>query len=348
MKWKDKNGNNSFEGTVNEYLEWKQQTNITTITDDMGNKLEVTPKEKEAIEKETTHEQNVEHLKKVFIPYTKKQHKTHRAWSKEEEQILKDVYITRGIHEARKLLPNRTINSITSMATKLRIRTGYRNTSNRKIGWTNNETKILKENKNATSTELMKLLPNRSIASIKTKMWKINNQYTASTTKRNVWTRHEDKILKEQYHNTTEKDILKLLPGRTYAAIKVRVSIKKIRPKHTRNISDKVRKDRNNRMRFLVSRARTIMGNDQTKNYEQAYLMASSEWQNHNTLGTITSTETKDATIVWEVKKYDSEKNEWTTVDCFTSHLDAITLRDNLQKEYGSETIRYLTSKVTK
>jgi hypothetical protein len=99
--------------------------------------------------------------------YTKK-------WSKEEIKILESCE-GKSVRESQKILNNRSYDSVYSKAKKLKI-----NLINPNNLWTKEEINILLENINGISTfeEIHKLLPHRSITSIKDRFCYMNIRIT--------------------------------------------------------------------------------------------------------------------------------------------------------------------------
>ena len=84
--------------------------------------------------------------------------------------------------------------------------------------WTKEELDILRDNKDLSMDELVKLIPNHTRESI------YHKRTTLGITKKyNYWTTEEIRLLKE-HMTATRKELIKLLPNHSYDAIMMRAS----------------------------------------------------------------------------------------------------------------------------
>lgn len=132
-------------------------------------------------------------------------------WTKEEDNLLMKNFSICSKKEIKLLFPNRTGEAIKLRAKFLKLK--------RKAGsnWSKTELETLKElsNKGFSNNEISINL-GRSKISIKNKKRIIFGKSN------NFWTADEINILKENYHNTHYKDLLKLLPNRNQRSICVK------------------------------------------------------------------------------------------------------------------------------
>lgn len=126
------------------------------------------------------------------------------TWTDKEIQLLKNCVT---IEEAKLLFSNRSEQSIYSKCRRLDICL----VSELGILWTNNEVKVLEDNKHLSARELQKLFTNRTYSSIQNKCFKMNiniGDYFL------IWTQEEiDSINNNQ--EKTLNDICELLPNKS-------------------------------------------------------------------------------------------------------------------------------------
>lgn len=129
-----------------------------------------------------------------------------KAWTTEEDDIIKTYYSTEGINKCCELLTNRDKNNIMSRASKL----GYKEKSTLESVWCEEDNKFLIENYNKMSKEDIAKTLNRTCSSIGAQANRLN------LTVNNDWTKEQLEILKNNYENPelSLEDISKLV-GRT-------------------------------------------------------------------------------------------------------------------------------------
>lgn len=113
-------------------------------------------------------------IKRIAIKYRpkkkrKKAFSTNPSWSEFEDALLLKNYQTMTTDELTKLFPQRTFDGIRSRLRVLGLKRSKAYLKRAKIGWnwTDEELKILKQNKNKSVNDLQPLLPQRSSDSIR-------------------------------------------------------------------------------------------------------------------------------------------------------------------------------------
>lgn len=144
------------------------------------------------------------------------------AWTKEELETLKKFYPISSTKEIGRLIPDRSRTAIIAKASKLKVK---------KIVpvWTEEEYALLKKYypSNTNNTDLLKLIPKHSFVSIKTKAKLLGlrrGQYLEykadDDTVYRKWTLEEINILKDYYNLMSDREVIKMLPGRTIMGMK--------------------------------------------------------------------------------------------------------------------------------
>jgi hypothetical protein len=88
------------------------------------------------------------------------------------------------------------------------------------MSWSKKEESILIQNYNGISTkDLLDLLPNRSISAIKNRAYQLNLKRNVKIEHPSIWSDIEILTLKDSWANTSKKEIIDLIPNRTYSAI---------------------------------------------------------------------------------------------------------------------------------
>lgn len=116
-------------------------------------------------------------MKKIVQKYKPKKKRKHSfstnpSWSELEDALLLKHYQTKTIDELTRILPNRSFDGIRSRIRVLGLKRTREHLKQAKscFMWTNEEIKILEENKDKSVRELMKLLPARSSDGIRGQM----------------------------------------------------------------------------------------------------------------------------------------------------------------------------------
>ena len=137
-------------------------------------------------------------------------------WSDYEKQILIDNYPSIG-EDAFIEIKNRSDKECREMVKLLDLHTKK---------WTKSEVRILKDNYPHMGSSISDLLPDKSINAIRFKAHSLGIRCLSRTYGNNTraWKSYEDKILIDNY-KLLGKDIVKLLPGRSYESIKYRACI---------------------------------------------------------------------------------------------------------------------------
>lgn len=113
------------------------------------------------------------------------------SWTKEEESIIKQYYITEQKRITSRL-PNRTWRAIKVKASRMNIKI--------ELSWTEKEIEILKNNVGMSPLEIQSLLPySRSVGAINKK-----RQELQLVQKRKVWSLKETNFLRDNYKNGIE------------------------------------------------------------------------------------------------------------------------------------------------
>jgi hypothetical protein len=105
----------------------------------------------------------------------------------------------------------------------------WRRGMNKPVPWSLDEIEIITKNyqQNKTIRDLLDLLPNRTIPSIKNQIKKLKLAKRAD-----YWTPEEILLLKDNYSSLTVEELLKLFPERTYKAIKRKATSLKLSRKN--------------------------------------------------------------------------------------------------------------------
>ena len=113
-------------------------------------------------------------MKKIIQKYKPKKKRKHSfstnpSWSEIEDALLLKHYRTKTIDELTKILPNRTFDGIRSRIRVLGLKRtrAHLKKAESFFMWTDEELKILEENKDKTVKELLTLLPARSSDAIR-------------------------------------------------------------------------------------------------------------------------------------------------------------------------------------
>lgn len=151
-------------------------------------------------------------------------------WGDEEIKLLKKFYPSTLCNEdLLKKFPGRTLSSLTHKASKLKIKRGkYIPKTQTSRKWTQDEIHFVstfygKE----TDKWLQEQLPHRSISSIK----KIAFKHRPKNMRKKIfstnpsWSEQEDTLLLENYESMTTDELAKIIPNRTYDAIRARISV---------------------------------------------------------------------------------------------------------------------------
>lgn len=140
-------------------------------------------------------------------------------WSNEEISILKafekDKFVSRN--KLCACLPNRTFLAIQAKKKELKLKVRIKGNANQ---WTVSEDKIIEshycfENSRA---KLLNLLPNRNWRSISKRAIELGFK------KKIKWTKEEDEMLMQVYHNSTDYLLQKSFPLRSLVAVKLRAT----------------------------------------------------------------------------------------------------------------------------
>lgn len=139
-----------------------------------------------------------------------KLYKISDAWTKEEEDVLREYYGVKPIAELMEFLPNRTYSAIWSHANLIGLKTRYL--------WTESEIKILIDNYVAIGPEACeKLLPNHPYGSITDKAHELGLFRRPNP---EDWTDEEIRLLKEYYNIYSAKELIKkFFPNRKIGQI---------------------------------------------------------------------------------------------------------------------------------
>lgn len=148
-------------------------------------------------------------------------------WTEEEDAIIRDHYITHKIADIADMLGGRNIATVRWRAHSVLGLRKRQSTKDSDKPWTAEEDEYLKENyKHETDSTIAKYL-NRSVASIKQRLFKElllpsrNNTVDRSLIK--YWTEAEDTILKTFYETFSAKELEAKLPGRKEQGIRLRL-----------------------------------------------------------------------------------------------------------------------------
>lgn len=170
------------------------------------------------------------------------------TWTEEEDTLLREIYPNTDALEILKRFPGRTWRSILIRAHKLKVTRELKNVTNPvvidegrvkgRIDWTEGEDTIIREKYPlADPLEILELLPGRTWNSIIKHASKLGvlrevravqshvrmetETQTAGTSNkaRLAWTEEEDAILREMFNAADPVEVLKALPGRTWAGI---------------------------------------------------------------------------------------------------------------------------------
>lgn len=298
MKWKDGN-NKEYEGTVDEYLQWKNMTTEITWVKDH---IRFTGTFAEKVAFENAIKEQVGEIPKSFVPHTQKCSKHWQNWTEEETNIIRNNYPNMGPNAVHTLLPNRTVEAIKTRAKAIHIKTLFRH--------------------------------------------RIHNR-GKDLMKRSLWSRQEDKILRDNYRNISEKELMKLLPNRSKMAIRVRgCSMKLNNPRKI--IRPEIRQKFVDRGRFITNRANNLMWTNKLLSRSQAMTQAAEEWKTGGSFGVIKPAIISDEKFMYEVKKFDTITNVETVMDTFTEHGAALEYEKYLNEKYLDNNTRYYIKKIMK
>lgn len=152
-----------------------------------------------------------------------------KPWTDEEFEIVKKYYPSSiSNDELMEFLPGRTFQAVKTIARTLGVMRGFYNPavkSPHSRRWTKSEIAILKKNYMArTDQELLELLPERTIMSIKHAARKMGfpakEPELSIVSKSTSWTENEKHILYDYFPTAPNEELLDLLPGRSIFAIK--------------------------------------------------------------------------------------------------------------------------------
>lgn len=141
-------------------------------------------------------------------------YKAMRVWTNEEIEILKKYYPEEGVRVKDRL--SRAKSSIIAKATELNLKAPSK--------WTNEEIEILKKYYPQYGIDIKKLLPNRSIHSIKCQARRLNISSLKQRGFKSIFTDEENKIIKE-YYPIEGNEVYKRLENKTKIQCKNRAAI---------------------------------------------------------------------------------------------------------------------------
>lgn len=128
-----------------------------------------------------------------------KLHKISDAWTRDEEDLIREHYGRTTLAEIALMLPNRTLCAISTHANLMGLKTRY--------VWTDEELQILKDNYVAIGSEACKeLLPNHPYGSIIDKAHELRLFRRPNP---EDWTDEEEDLLREYYNIYSTKELIK-------------------------------------------------------------------------------------------------------------------------------------------
>ena len=161
----------------------------------------------------------------AYSPYAR------RAWTDEELDVLRRNCADHPVTELMAMLPGRTDSAIEMMIRKLglpRFRPAAPPSADRRE-WTEAERDIVRRHyADASAKDLLAMLPGRTAGAITTRAAKLGVRKSWDAKARirreaegcgELWTEEELRILRERYADTGSRELMAMLPGRTYGAI---------------------------------------------------------------------------------------------------------------------------------
>lgn len=135
---------------------------------------------------------------------------SERNWSSEEEDIIKENYLSATKEDFKRLLPHRTYRAIQARALSLGIL--------RPDVWSEDEDNIIKTSQDLSIEELAKLLPDKTKGAIQNRRQKFGVRKYEKT--KNRWTKEEIDILYKYGPSMPDKELAELIPGKSFYAVK--------------------------------------------------------------------------------------------------------------------------------
>lgn len=151
-------------------------------------------------------------------------------WSADEEKLLKKLYRSSICpDELLKKFPGRSWSSLLHKACKLKLKKGkYIPKIRKSRKWTESEIDVVKMFYGQIPDEnVQAFIPHRSISAIKkiAIKYKPRNRKKKNYFQNPSWTKLENALLLENYQKMTNDELSKIIPNRTYDAIRAHIRV---------------------------------------------------------------------------------------------------------------------------